>query len=249
MEKRGFQRIEGHISGKKGEKIMKRREFILIPAKALGGAVLYSLVGGLIRADAQGDGEEMVKVPLRFFTAEEAKIVQAAAARIIPTDDSGPGATEAGVVIYIDRQLASGYGRDKYRYTKGPWVEANEMIFGYQGKDTPQDTYHAGIPLMGKDFAGLSPEEQDQRLEKMERTRFFQMFREHCVEGFMCDPMHKGNKNMVGWKLIGYPGPRLSYIGEMTPNYGKPYRVAPQSLSQILGHDVTPVEDQADPVL
>ncbi len=224
---------------------MKRREFILIPAKALGGALLYSLVGGLIPADAQ----DMVKVPLRFFTEDEAKVIAAAAARIIPTDDCGPGATEAGVVVYIDRQLASGYGTDKYRYLRGPWVEANEMIFGYQGKDTPQDTYRAGIGLLGQDFAGLSPEEQDQRLEKMERTRFFQMFREHCVEGMMCDPMHKGNNNMVGWKLIGYPGPQLSYIGDMEPYYGKPYRVAPQSLSQILGHSVTPVEDKTNPIL
>lgn len=224
---------------------MKRREFILIPAKTLGGAMLYSLMERLIPADAQ----DMVKVPLRFFTAEEAKMIQAAAARIIPSDESGPGATEAGVVVYIDRQLASGYGTDNYRYTKGPWVEADEGIFGYQGKDTPQDTYRKGIPLLGNDFAALSPEEQDQRLEKMERTRFFQMLRQHCVEGFMCDPMHKGNKNLVGWKLIGYPGPQLSYISDMEPYYGKPYRVAPQSLSQILGHHVTPVEDEGDPIL
>ena len=224
---------------------MRRREFILIPAKALGGALLYSWVGGLIPAGAQ----DMVKVPLRFFTAEEAKLIQAAAARIIPTDENGPGATEAGVVIYIDRQLASGYGTDKYRYTKGPWLEVDEAIFGYQGKDTPQDTYRAGIGLLGKDFAGLSPQEQDQRLEKIERTRFFTLLREHCVEGLMCDPMHQGNKNMVGWKLIGFPGPQLSYIADMEAYYGKPYPVAPQSLSQILGHTVTPAEDEADPIL
>ncbi len=95
---------------------MKRREFILIPAKALGGLVLYSLVGELIPAPA----EDGVKVPLRFFTAAEAQVIQAASERIFPTDDSGPGATEAGVVIYIDRQLASPYGRDARRYTKGP---------------------------------------------------------------------------------------------------------------------------------
>ncbi len=224
---------------------MKRREFILFPAKALGGAVLYSLVGELISADA----EDRVKVPLRFFTEEEAKIIQAAAARIIPTDECGPGATEAGVVVYIDRQLASGYGTDKYRYTKGPWVEADETIFGYQGRSTPQDTYRAGIGLLGKDFTALSPEEQDRRLEKLERTRFFQMLRDHCVEGLMCDPMHKGNKNMVGWKLIGYPGPQLSYIAEMEAYPGKAYRVAPQSLSQILGHPVKPVEDETKPIL
>lgn len=224
---------------------MKRREFILVPMKALGGAVLCSWLGALIPVDAQ----DMVKVPLRFFTGEQAKTIQAAAARIIPTDESGPGATEAGVVIYIDRQLASGYGKDKYRYTQGPWVEGDERIVGYQGKDTPQDTYRAGIDLLGKNFASLSPAEQDQCLENIEHTRFFQMLREHCIEGMMCDPMHKGNKNMVGWKLIGYPGPQLSYIGDIDAHPGKAYRVPPQSLSQILGHPVTPVEDETDPVL
>jgi gluconate 2-dehydrogenase gamma chain len=229
---------------------MKRREFILIPAKALGGAALYSLFGDLLAAETlQTDARDLVKVPLRFFTRQEAEIIQAAAARIIPTDESGPGANEAGVVVYIDRQLASGYGTDKYRYTKGPWVEADEKIFGYQGKDTPQDTYRAGIALLGKNFAGLSPQEQDQCLENIEHTRFFQMFREHCIEGMMCDPMHRGNQNMVGWKLIGYPGPQLSYIGDIDAYHGKAFRTAPQSLSQILGHPVTPVEDQADPIL
>lgn len=224
---------------------MKRREFILVSAKGVSAALLYSWVGRLTPAHAQG----AIKVPLRFFTADEAKIIQAAAARIIPTDESGPGATEAGVVVYIDRQLASGYGTDKYRYTKGPWVDADPLNFGYQGKDTLQDVYRAGIGLLGKDFAGLSAEEQDQRLEKIERTRFFTLLRQNCVEGMMCDPMHKGNEGLVGWKLIGFPGPQLSYQNDLVAYYGKPYPVAPQSLSEILGSPVKGVEDEANPIL
>ncbi len=73
-----------------------------------------------------------VRVPLRFFTAAEARVVVAACERIFPNDESGPGATEAGVVVYIDRQLAGPYGRDKYRYTKGPFVESLPE-HGYQG--------------------------------------------------------------------------------------------------------------------
>src|SRR5271156_1223397 len=141
---------------------MKRREFIVLPAKALGGLVLYSLVGELIPAPAQ----EGVKVPLRFFTAAEAQVVQAASERIFPSDEGGPGATEAGVVIYIDRQLASPYGRDKYRYTKGPWIESIPE-HGYQGKETPQQIYRAGFDLLGDDFANVSADQQDQRLEKI----------------------------------------------------------------------------------
>src|SRR5208282_5828174 len=97
---------------------MRRREFLTVPAAALGGTLLYSLTREPLRLQAQ-DGN--VNIPLRFFSAAEARVITAACARIFPTDATGPGATEAGVVIYIDRQLAGPYGRDKYRYTKGPF--------------------------------------------------------------------------------------------------------------------------------
>ncbi len=116
---------------------MKRREFLTIPAGALGGTLLYTLAREPFRLQAQ-DGH--VKVPLRFFTEAEARIIAAACERIFPSDASGPGAKEAGVVIYIDRQLAGPYGADKYRYTKGPWVESVPE-HGYQGKANPRETY------------------------------------------------------------------------------------------------------------
>ena len=100
---------------------MKRREFLSIPAAALGGTLLYTLAGEPFRLQAQNG---QVKVPLRFFTAQEARVVTAACERIFPSDATGPGATEAGVVIFIDRQLAGPYGADKNRYSKGPWRES-----------------------------------------------------------------------------------------------------------------------------
>jgi gluconate 2-dehydrogenase gamma chain len=218
---------------------MKRREFILIPAKALGGLMLSSLVGELMPAIA----EDAVKVPLRFFTAKEAKVVQAACERIFPADESGAGATEAGAVIYIDRQLASPYGQDKYRYTRGPWVESVPE-HGYQGKENLQEIYRAGIASLGADFAEVGAEQQDLRLENVEHTVFFQQLHVHTVEGIFCDPMHGGNIGMVGWKLIGYPGPRMSYRSEIVQYQGKPYIAEPKSLEQILRHPVKPVEDE-----
>jgi gluconate 2-dehydrogenase gamma chain len=221
---------------------MKRREFILVPVKAFGGLLLSSFLG-----DLAGDlvAENTLKVPLRFFSAEQAGVIQAACERIFPRDESGPGATEAGVVIYIDRQLASPYGRDKYRYTKGPWIESVPE-HGYQGKETPQQIYRAGIELLGSNFVGLAAEQQDLHLEKMEGTQFFQLLRAHTVEGMFCDPLHGGNINMAGWKLIGFPGPRMSYRNEIDKYYGKAYTAAPKSLEQILRHPVKPVEDEVD---
>src|SRR5206468_12283317 len=112
---------------------IKRRQCLTVPAAAVGGTLMYTFAREPVRLQAQCG---TVKVPLRFFTAEEARVVTAACARIFPSDASGPGATEAGVVIFIDRQLAGPYGRDKYRYTKGPWVESYPE-HGYQGKASP----------------------------------------------------------------------------------------------------------------
>jgi gluconate 2-dehydrogenase gamma chain len=214
---------------------MKRREFILVPVKALGGLLLSSVLGDLV-------AEDTLKVPLRFFTAAQARLIQAACERIFPSDESGPGATDAGVVIYIDRQLASPYGRDKYRYTKGPWMESVPE-HGYQGKETPQQIYRAGMGLLG-DFAALPPEQQDLHLEKIQETHFFQLLRAHTVEGMFCDPLHGGNIGMAGWKMIGFPGPRMSYREEIDKYHGKAYTAAPKSLEQILRHPVKAVEDE-----
>lgn len=219
---------------------MKRREFLVIPAKSLGGVLLYALSGEPIRLNAQqGD----VKVPLRFFTAEEAKTVAAACERIFPSDDSGPGAKEAGVVIYIDRQLAGPYGRDKYRYTKGPWVESVPE-HGYQGQANPQQIYRQGIPTLGSDFGSLSAPDQDARLQGIEKSMFFELLRTHTIEGMFCDPLHGGNAGMIGWQLIGYPGPVMSFRDDIEKYRGVPYRKKPVSLSQVTGRAVKGWEDE-----
>jgi len=220
---------------------MKRREFLTVPAAAMGGTLLYTLAGEAVRLQAQ---EGSVKVPLRFFTAEEARIVSAACARIFPTDASGPGATEAGVVIYIDRQLAGPYGRDKYRYTKGPFVESFPE-HGYQAKENPRETYRTGIKTLG-DFAALSAAAQDAKLAAIEKSRFFQLLRTHTIEGMFCDPMHGGNAGLIGWQLVGYPGPQMSYRNEIDKHFGQPYRPKPASLQQITGRPGQPWEDEKD---
>ena len=220
---------------------MKRREFLTVPAAAMGGTLLYTLAGKPLRLQAQ-DGT--VKLPLRFFTAEEARVAAAACARILPSDASGPGATEAGVVIFIDRQLAGPYGRDKYRYTKGPWVESYPE-HGYQGKQSPAEIYRAGIKTLG-DFVSLSPVEQDAKLKSIEASRFFQLLRTHTIEGMFSDPMHGGNAGLIGWQLVGYPGPQMSYRTEIDKHFGQPWRPKPASLEQIMGRPGKPWEDEKD---
>ena len=220
---------------------MKRREFLEFPAKTLGGVLLYTLSREPFRVQAQ---EGIVRVPLRFFTAAEARTIAAACERIFPSDESGPGATEAGVVIYIDRQLAGPYGRDKYRYTKGPWVESVPE-HGYQGKATPREVYRNGIGLLGN-FTELPAADQDAKLRAIEKTAFFQILRRHTLEGMLCDPLHGGNTGMIGWQLIGYPGPRMSYREEIDQHPGEAWRPKPVSLADMVGHSVSGWEDEKD---
>jgi len=222
---------------------MKRREFLTIPRSAVGGLLLYTLAGEPMRLVAQTNGN--VKVPLRFFSEAEARAISAACARIFPTDSSGPGATEAAVVIYIDRQLAGPYGKDKYRYTKGPWVESYPE-HGYQAQANPRDAYKQGLRELGDNFSSLSAEAQDEKLVAMEKSHFFQLLRAHTIEGMFADPMHGGNAGLVGWQLIGYPGPQMNYRNEIDKHYGTPYRPKPASLEQIAGRKPVAWEDEKD---
>jgi gluconate 2-dehydrogenase gamma chain len=223
---------------------MKRREFLTIPASALGGTLLYTLAREPFRLEAQEvtqDGN--VKVPLRFFTAAEARVIAAACDRIFPSDASGPGAKEAGVVIYIDWQLAGPYGADKYRYTKGPFVDSYPE-HGYQGKENPREAYRQGIAQLGSNFGGLPVEEQIQRLQSMEKTHFFQLLRAHTIEGMFSDPMHGGNAGLIGWQLVGFPGPRMSYKQDVDQHFGAAWRPKPASLEQIMRRPGKPWEDE-----
>src|SRR5689334_14733371 len=79
-----------------------------------------------------------------FLNADEAAFVEAAVDTLIPSDDVGPGALELGVPVFIDRQLASGYGRGDRLYLQGPFIEGTPEQ-GYQMRMTPSELFQAGI--------------------------------------------------------------------------------------------------------
>ncbi|HET9716448.1 MAG TPA: gluconate 2-dehydrogenase subunit 3 family protein [Pseudolabrys sp.] len=165
----------------------------------------------------------------KFFTQPEAKFIDAAVSRLIPSDDLGPGAKEAGATFFIDRQLAGDFGKASSWYMQGPWRDG-ERSQGYQSRMSPAELYRAAIKaiddhcreqLGGKTFSELEAEQQDNILSKLETGEleltgadaktFFKVFLQNTVEGFFCDPIHGGNRDMVGWKLIGFPGARYDY--------------------------------------
>jgi gluconate 2-dehydrogenase gamma chain len=218
---------------------MRRRHFLTLSATTLGGVLIYTLDR---KASLLASQQKPLRIALRFFTKTEALIVAAAVSRIFPSDDSGPGAHEAGVVIYIDRQLAGSYGRDRNRYTQPPFEEAPSQ-FGYQGQATPRQIYREALKDL-KGFHLLPPAEQDKSLQQIESSNFFSLLRQNTIEGMFCDPLHGGNAGMVGWQLVGFPGPRMSNYDDVEKHYGEAFRPPPSSLEQVTGKKLRPSEDE-----
>ena len=141
-----------------------------------------------------------------FFSADEAKEIDAITSRIIPTDDA-PGAHEAGVVYFIDRSLTTFSVDDQKTYRGGlPELQARvtEMF-----------------PGVSK-FSSLTPDQQDEVLHSFDDTgqqgqrqrrgglrsrpgaqNFFETVRQHTIAGFLIDPDFGGNRDAAGWKVIG----------------------------------------------
>jgi gluconate 2-dehydrogenase gamma chain len=179
-----------------------------------------------------------------FLDAGEKAFVEAAVARIIPADDLGPGATEAGVADFIDRQLAGPYGAAETWYMQGPWQQGTEQQ-GYQLRLAPAQLYRAAIREIdrhvrdqhgNRGFAQLDAKAQDDFLHALEKgdvkisgdlgKEFFEMLVVNTIEGFLADPIYGGNRDFIGWKLIGFPGPRYNYVaqvGEFGRKYDMPF--------------------------
>jgi gluconate 2-dehydrogenase gamma chain len=130
------------------------------------------------------------------------------------------------VALFIDQQMAGSYGRAETWYMQGPWQEGSAEQ-GYQLMLTPAQLYRAAIRNLNdycqQTFAKRSFAELDElQLPEVPAKEFFAMLLQNTVEGFLADPLYGGNRDFIGWKLIGYPGPRYNYSNEIE-HYGKPY--------------------------
>ena len=139
---------------------------------------------------------------LETFTAAEADTVDAMLGRLIPADAHGPGAIEARVLRYVDRALSGDLAGSSPAYTAG--VAATNAY---------------ARSRFGDEFADLTAAQQDTILDEMERNvatgfspssrTFFDLVREHALQGMFGDPVHGGNADFIGWDLIGYYGVKL----------------------------------------
>jgi gluconate 2-dehydrogenase gamma chain len=177
-----------------------------------------------------------------FFNAHQRATVEAAMARIIPTDDQ-PGAREAGTIDFLDRYLSGidfiyakpeGSGFEKLEGKRADaWRQRVEIIRA-KYVDGIKELDRKSQSQFGAEFVQLTPEQQDRILIGMEHPAletgagmeeakavepalqqtnaeidlaFFPLLALHTRQGFYADPIYGGNKNRVGWRLIGFEGP------------------------------------------
>jgi gluconate 2-dehydrogenase gamma chain len=140
-----------------------------------------------------------VKPPLG---QSERRLLEAIADRIFPVTDT-PGAAEIGAVTYIEIALAGAYAALMPLYRAGLRAADRHAM----------DKFKA-------EFQTLSSEQQDAVLKDFESgavpefkraADFFETLRYHVLEGVFCEPQYGGNKDMVGWRLVGFPGQQFGY--------------------------------------
>jgi gluconate 2-dehydrogenase gamma chain len=162
-----------------------------------------------------------------FFNMHEAETIDALAGLIIPGSEDDPGAHEAGAVIYIDRALAGPYGSLQRLYRSG-LAALDESCVERQGRrfveldEGEQNFILEQLARSGLDSAVGPERAESDGAERSDRgflPYFFAVVRQHVVEGTFGDPVYGGNRNAVGWRLLGFPGAHWGY-GEGEMEYG-----------------------------
>lgn len=128
------------------------------------------------------------------FTNSEYAVLSSAVERLIPRDED-PGAIDAGVPVYIDRMLT----------TPELSPMRDDLIAGLNALE------RRSRGELEKGFAEATPAEQDALLREFKdadpstgEARFFELLTALAMEGFLGDPSYGGNKERVGWALMGF---------------------------------------------
>jgi gluconate 2-dehydrogenase gamma chain len=128
-----------------------------------------------------------------FLDEENALTLAGICDQIVPADDF-PSASQAGVLIYIDRQLTHHYAKYQHKYIRGL-----KTIDEISRKE------------FGRRFALLDSHQQLRIVGAIESTDrdFFELVRSHTLEGYYGAPRHGGNRDAVSWRMLGLAEPPL----------------------------------------
>ena len=198
-----------------------RRAFLVGTAMGAGAAASVALVPGAVAEvrEHHAEADAPAATPMvdhaamsgghgAFFNDDDSRTVTAFAERLMPGAPDKPGATDAGVLNYIDLALSGAYEdqREFYRHGLAHLDEHCTKTFG-------------------KPFRSLTAAQQDETITALEQGKapeftwptaqaFFNTMRTHTMEGMFADPIYGGNKDFAGWRLVGFPGAQPSFTTE-----------------------------------
>jgi gluconate 2-dehydrogenase gamma chain len=226
-----------------GRRAFVRTVALTAPA-VLGAAAVVTGVhsaGNADPASATGGGYRP-----KYFSPDEWNALSALVDRLIPADSEGPGAIEAGVPEFIDRQMNTPYGHGHLWYMHQPFVPDAGPEFGYQQPHAPRELYRLALKDLeqyvahnyGGATASLDAAQRDALLVQLEQGKltlagapsgvFFGQLLQNTYEGYFCDPVHGGNRDMAAWRMVGFPGARADYM-DWVRQYGAKYPLPPIS--------------------
>ena len=168
---------------------MLRREFLEAISASLAATLAAAKLGELSIPGAYA-AELPANAPYEFLTADQAHLLDVITSHIVPTDDT-PGAREARVVRYIDHTLATIFSDFQKDFA--------ELIIGF-------NEFMSTFRPDGAPFLELTHSEQIAALHDLERLKpdIFYALRGMTMDGMFSNPVHGGNYQKIGWRLIGY---------------------------------------------
>jgi gluconate 2-dehydrogenase gamma chain len=231
----------------------KRRELLALTAAAA--VVAPAARAALIKTElpwfpaAVAPPPQVDTAGWRYFTQSEAGMMEAIVDRFIPSDSETPSGKDCGCAVFIDRQLAGPYGQADDLYRAGPFHHGTREQ-GDQSPLTPAGQYRAGLAALeqyckanfaGAGFAQLADDKKDALLKGLEdgavtlrgvdgKTFFHDMLID-TQQGFFADPVYGGNRDMVSWKMIGFPGARYDYR-DWVHRHNERFPLAPISIRE-----------------
>jgi gluconate 2-dehydrogenase gamma chain len=229
--------------------IKLNRRSLLLAAGTAPAAVLP--VANSPVAAAEPAAKTTAPAAMLVLTDTEAAFLAASADCMIPADALSPSGSDCGVVTYIDGQLASAWGGGARLYRDGPHPEGTPQQ-GTQTLMTPREILTTGITeannwcraTHGATFDAISPELRLTALQQIEAgtahfeairpQTFFNLLLDLTMEGMFADPIYGGNRDLAGWKLLGFPGLPATYADKIDAYRGKRYDAAPRSISDFL---------------
>ena len=175
---------------------LTRRFFLQGSGSLVGSAVMRAGVPAFLAASQAACTAREEAAVFTTLSDAEAREIIAIAARILPTTDT-PGATEAGAVYFFDTAFSS--------FFAGMTEAARQMLTGFQ--DGVAERF-PGAEL----FSDLDADDQDAYLASVENSPFFQGARFMTIAGVFGMAMYGGNRDDIGWKLVGMDGPPHAWV-------------------------------------